>query len=223
MSSTDEIGQSYVVEADALRIAVLVHQLGARGDGRWFLDMESQVQALDHLLRHPIDLAYTLLDQIEARRDEFPEHSLPPLAARLRRLLFAGSSQRRRQGLLQPFEPGLWERWDAPLAYLACRNLLRVATRSSRDLRYLLTDAGVIWLEDEVYPSISSLEPTLERCSLIREVMPEPVIRPKDEPMLDKILQDISNRLTAFRLDEQLPLEEDMLSRLFQAIFLEPL
>lgn len=244
MDWTPMIGRRRPVEQDALRIATLVHQLGERDGDRWFIDSESRLQQLDHLVRHPIDLAYVLLDGLHRRPPEIG--GCREVARQVRRLLDGPSQPRRRRSRRRPFDPGSWERWDDVLGYLGCRDLLRTepapqepepAARllgpapprqeSSEDsdrllaahaLRYRLTGRGARWLEESVYPVEESLAPTRERCELLRTMLP----RGLDGAALDEDLAEIGRRLDAYRQEEIRP-EDDLLSHLFQATFKEPL
>ena len=219
------------VAQDALRLLTVVHLLGeqevehpaAADEGRWFIDTESRLLHLDHLVRHPIDLAYLLMDQVEARRDEL-DAELAELAAGARRLLATPRQPRRRPALLRPFEPASWLRWDDPLAYLGCLDLLRVEPLAGCDLRFRLTARGAAWLEHTVYPAAAeSFAPIRARCELLRAILPAALLRSGDGARLAAYLRQTHQRLDAYRLDERIQLEEDMLARLFQATFLEPL
>ncbi len=132
MDWTPMIGRYRPVEQDALRVLTVVHQLGERpaaatpgSERRWLIDTESQLQHLDHLVRHPIDLTYVVFDQVRSRGSELEAH-LGDLARRVRRILGASRRGRHRPSLLRPFDPGSWQRWDDALALLSCRGLLRV-------------------------------------------------------------------------------------------------
>ena len=163
------IGRHRPVEQDAVRVLTLVDLLGQGpdeppdpGEARTidrFIDTESQLQHLDHLVRHPIDLAYVLMDQVRSGLDPSVETETDidarfgELALRTRRLLDTAPSRkqppgRHRPSLLRPFETGSWRRWDDALAVLSCRGLLRVETLSGNhagELRYRLTSAGARW------------------------------------------------------------------------------
>ena len=216
------IGNGRPVEQDALRILTIVHQLGERPDRRWFIDSEHLLRPLDHLVRHRIDLAHVLMDQVRARPSQLAPRRAE-LARRVRQLLAAPPQPHHRQAVLRPFEPGPWERLDDVLAYLGCRGLLQVESLPSHAVRFRLTDQADRWLRRSVYPAADGLAPCRERCALLRDVLDPDLLRPEGEPELDAYLQQIDRRLATLRREEQIPLEEDMLSRLFQISFLEPL
>ncbi len=254
------IGRHRPVEQDALRVLTVVHQLGEQpsADGapagrRWLIDTESHLQHLDHLARHPIDLAYVLLDQIRSRDSEL-EPGLRALAGRVRRLLDAPRRGHHRPNLLRPFDPGSWQRWDDALALLGCRGLLRVellptATEAAAvgatptamapagdrngprragplndgELRYLVTARGARWLVESVYGRQPSLAPYRERCDLLRNLLPDRLLRPHSRAALSTYLREFSRRLDTFSSDDQIQPEDDLLSRLFQATFSEVL
>ncbi len=249
------IGRYRPIEQDALRILTLVHQLGERpaarspAETRWFIDTESQLQHLDHLIRHPIDLAYVVIDQVRSRGPEL-ETDRRELPGRLRLLLGAPQGGRYRPHLLRPFDPGAWQRWDDVLAFLGCRGMLRVEPMSAEsrpsagdsrqeeglgqralpqaevfgaDLRYRLTAEGVRWLEPSVYPAHASSAAWRERCDLLRAVLPAHLLQPPSQPALAAYLGEIEQRLDTYLRDEQIRPEDDPLGRLFQTTFREPL
>ncbi len=243
------IGRSRPVEQDAARVLTVVHQLGEQHDGstpagEWFIDTESQLQHLDHLVRHPIDLAYVLMDQVRSGLDD-PRATaaeigtrLGELAGRVRRLLGAASGKtadgkrrkRHRPSLLRPFETGSWQRWDDVLAVLGCRGLLRVEPApgdgGGGELRYRLTTGGARWLRESVYPrqnEVNSTSTTRERCELLRDVLPARLLSPRPDDLLGPYLHDIAERLDTYRGDEQIRPEDDLLGRLFQSTFAEQL
>ncbi len=249
MDWTPIIGRHRPVEQGAVRVLTNVHQLGEQPSGarRWFVDTESQLQHLDHLVRHPIDLAYVLMDQVRSRGAEL-ETGLGDLAHRVRRLLGAPRRGRHRPNLLRPFDPGSWHRWDHALALLGCRGLLRVEPlaaggpgEGAGELRYRVTSGGARWLRDSVYPqpddmakpqaSASGGRPPLstpgatsrERCQLLRDVLPARLLRPALHGALDRYLRDTAQRLDAYRGDEQIRPGDDLLGRLFHSTFAEQL
>ncbi len=219
------IGRDRPVELDALRILTIVHELGEQpreppaAEREWFIDTESQLQHLDHLIRHPIDLAYVLIDQVRSRGPELDARPAK-LARRLRRLLGAPDRGRHRPHLLRPFDPGSWRRWDDVLAFLGCRGLLRIEQRPAGggDLRYRLTAEGERRLRRSARPT-----PGSERCELLRAVLPDRLLRPRSEPALAAYLGETRARLDSYRRDEQIRPEDDLLGRLFQSTFREAL
>ncbi len=255
MDWTPMIGRYRPVEQDALRILTVVHQLGERpaapfsagSEHRWLIDTESQLQHLDHLVRHPIDLAYVLMDQVRSRGSEL-ESRLVDLAPRVRRILGVSRRGRHRPSLLRPFDPGSWQRWDDVLALLSCRGLLRVEplpietssvetlpagerSHGARndgpqyvgELRYVVTAEGARWLVESVYAQQPSLVPYRERCELLHAVLPDHLLRPRSRANLGAYLRETSRRLDTISSDEQIRPEDDLLSRLFQATFSEAL
>lgn len=247
------IGRHRPVEQDAVRVLTVVYQLGEEPDGHLadgrtaerFVDTESQLQHLDHLVNHPIDLAYVLMDQA---RSGFPpsdaseaevDARFGKLARRIRRLLDTTSSRKRSRGkarqryrpsLLRPFEIGSWQRWDDVLAVLSCRGLLRVEPVPGEHdgaLRYRLTFEGARWLKESVYGPLSFGEAASanwqERCELLREVLPDRLLSPHTGFVLGHYLEELAARLDAYRDDEQVRPEDDLLGSLFQSTFAEPL
>lgn len=226
MDWTPWIGRRRPVEHDALRILTIVHQLGepVRSPGlRARVVSEARLQSLDHLVRQPVDLAYALIDHAReaASRDRGARGS--GLARDVRRLLPAGRRSPLDGERLRPPHGPVWERWDDVLAYLGCRDLLRVRPErrnGSRQLAYLLTDAGADHLERTVYPKDAGVAPYLERCHLIRDhLLSDPLL---DEADLPRHLREVGRRLEAFRRERLAP-EEDLLRRWFRSAFGEPL
>ncbi len=261
------IGRHRPVEQDAVRVLTVVDQLGRgaerpftwddartsdRSDSDRFVDTESQLQHLDHLVRHPIDLAYVLMDQVRSGLDHSVEAETDvdarfgELARRTRRLLGTTSSRkqtpgRHRPSLLRPFETGSWQRWDDVLAVLSCRGLLRVETlpgEQAGELRYRLTSAGARWLQESVYSRLNDHKTGLqgsnarqeqgsvtwrERCELLRDVLPTRLLSPRSGNALGHYLDDLARRLDSYREDEQIRPEDDLLGSLFQSTFAEQL
>ena len=238
------VGRHRPVEQDSLRLLTIVHQLGGATEPSTechrFIDTESRPQQLDHLVRHPIDLTYVLIDQIRSRGADL-ESPLEDLARRVRRLLGAPRRGRHRPRLLRPFDAGSWRRWDDALALLGCRGLLRVEpapvatstveSASGRggdgrgELRYRLTSEGARWLRDSVYPRQQGRAERAprERCELLRAVLPSHLLGSEPRPALGSYLRDVERRLDAYRSDEQVRPEDDLLARLFQSTFSEEL
>ena len=216
------IGLERPVEQDALRILTIVHQLGERSANDWYIDFEAQLQSLDHLVRHPIDLAHVVIDQFHARQPELtPQRA--DIAGRTRQLLARPKQPRHRTATLKPFDPGSWQRLDDPLAYLACRELLQVETLPTHAVRFRLTPRADLWLRQSVYPVDENLVASRERCALLRNVLPAALLQPPDEPALEDYLRQAGDRFNEIREEEQILPEEDLLGRLFQIAFLETL
>ncbi len=247
------IGRNRPVEQDAVRVLTVVHQLGEAsdppaGEGRWFIDTESQLQHLDHLVRHPIDLAYVLMDQARSSLDRWHasgatgtelDARTADLAGRVRQLLGAASLRRganrkprgrHRPSLLRPFDPESWQRWDDVLALLGCRGLLCVeplpdGDQGTGELRYRVTSEGSRWLRDSIYPQQDGQAGGIwrQRCDLLRAVLPARLLRPRSHATLGPYLQDTARRLDAYSSDEHIRPEDDLLGHLFQSTFAEEL
>ncbi len=216
------IGRGRPVEQDALRILTIIHQLGEHAEGAWWIDFESQLRSLDHLVRHEVDLAYVVMDQVRAV-DSGPGSRRTELAKRVRQLLRSSGSSPIRPAALRPLGSGSWERLDDVLAFLTCRELLRVEPLAVPGTRYRLTTRADLWLRQSVYPDAAHRATSRQRCALLRDILPADLLRPPDGPALESYLQQAGERLDDLRLEEQIRLEEDMLSRLFQIVFLESL
>lgn len=235
MDWTPVIGRHRPLQQDALRILIVVHQLGrpSRTVGiHSSVETEGHLQSLDHLVREPVDLAYVVMDQFSqqtALRDR-----RAGLARKVRGLLTAQDPRpirgsRRDRGLrrsrLEPFDPGTWERWDDVLAFLGCRGLLRVRPlpETPRELGYLLTNGGATLLEEKIYPVHPTASLYVERCRLLREVVFSQHESYLGRAALHSYLREVGQRLERYRRDEQISIEEDLLNHLFQATFGEPL
>ena len=231
MDWTPIIGRRRPVEQDALRVLTVVHRLGRQpAEDRWSIDTESQLRHLDHLVRHPIDLAYTVMDQVRERPALADQRRA--LARQVREVCqprSLDSPARRRRCLPRPFDPGLWQRWDDVLAYLGCRDLLRIELLPASELRYLLTRRGAQWLRsDDSSPRAQTDAPYgppswRRRCDLLRDALPSRLLRPPTGAALGDTLIEIGRRLESIRQEEQIRLEEDLLANVFRTTFLEPL
>lgn len=229
------IGRRRPVESDALRLAILVHQLGEPGDEPTpkRVQGEDLLQILDHLLRHPTTLAYVLMDQVARRRPGFEARGV--FARRVRQLLSNERQQhqptRRRRPwqtkpdgpvdlTLHPFTRPRWQRLDEPLTLLAARDLMRVRLRREERplLSYELTARGVDWLESEIYPKDRNSTLYLQLCSIMLDLLPA-----LDGPGWRDLMDEIRHHLDAFRRDERLPVEQDPLAVLFHHVFQEHL
>ncbi len=226
------IGRESPIEYDALRVLLIVHQLGTRTSRRWTVDSEHLLQQLDHLVRHPIDLAFVVMDHI--RHQPGTETAPRDLPARVRRLLDLPPRARHRRAIFSPFERGSWQRWDDVLAFLGCRDLLRISPLAPDDSRFELTERAVGWLETTVLETAAgsdaaesdaagsdALARELERCALLRTALPPRLLGGRG--LLEPHLDGVRSRLTAYQSDEQLDVEDDLIAGLFQATFLEPL
>lgn len=239
MDWTPLIGRRRPAEVDALRLAILIHQLGETDDDPQIvrrIDGESRLQSLDHLLRHPTTLAYVLIDQYGRRKDLAERRGT--LVRRVRQLLANERQQhlpaRRRRAwqtrpdgkhstALHPFVPCRWQKLDDVLAFLGSRDLVRVSVRSragSRDalLSYGLTHEAAELLERELYPKDRKSMLHSQLCGIITDLLP-----PFDDRQWPSVLQKTEQHLDDFIREEQIPLEQDPLSVLFQVTFQEQL
>ncbi len=229
MDTASTHGPPRPIEQDALRILTVVHQLGEPGttpEVRAAVDGERRLQALDHLVREPLDLAYVLMDRVAAspggaaRRAAVAElvRRLVDLPSGERRRGEHRHGKRRRRAELHRFRPASWQRFDDALAFLGCRGLLRVEPLAGhRDLRYLLTERGAEQLERRIYPNETSLKPYLERCKMVRELVAD------GDSDLARTLRRVGERLEAYRGKEQIAIEDDLFERRFQSTLRETL
>ncbi len=231
MERTPKIERERLGELDAVRLLTVVHQLGELpaeppSERRWLIDTESRLRHLDHLVRHPIDLAYVLMDQVRGRGVEL-ESRLAELARQARRLLQAPRRRRRRPHLLRPFDAGSWRRFDDALAVAGCRGLLRVEPlptgrdEGAGDLRYRLTAAGARWLRESIYPRRN--HGYRDRCQLLRDVLPAEALHPGPSTALADYLHGVRRRLDELSRDERIRPEDDLLGHLFHGTFAEAL
>ena len=239
MDWTPLIGRRRPAEIDALRLAILIHQLGESDDDPQIvrrLDGEARLQSLDHLLRHPTTLAYVLIDQYGQQPDLSERRGT--LVRRIRQLLANERQQhlpaRRRRAWqtrpdgqgstrLHPFVPCRWHKLDDVLAFLGSRDLVRVSVRTrpgSQDalLSYGLTPNAAELLERELYPKDRKSMLHLQLCGIITDLLPS-----FDAQQWPAVLQDTERHLDEFVREEQIPLEQDPLSVLFQITFQEQL
>ncbi len=235
MDWTPVIGRHRPLQQDALRILIVVHQLGRRSRAAGIhssVETESHLQSLDHLVREPVDLAYVVMDQFSQQRELRDRRA--GLARKVRGLLTpqdprpvrsARRDREQRRSRREPFDPGAWERWDDVLAFLGCRGLLRVQPlpEKPRELAYLLTTGGARLLEEKIYPAHPTASPYVERCRLLSET----VFRQRESHLggaaLHNDLREVGQRIEIYRRDEQISIEEDLLNHLFQATFGESL
>ncbi len=222
MDWTAMIGHRSPVEQDAVCVSTVVHQLGEQtADDRWFIDTERRLQHFEHLARHPVDLAYLVMHQIRERPELATQRS--DLARRVRDILEAPTRPKQRRPAPRPFDPGSWKRADDTLAYLVCRDLMRIEPSGTNDLRYLLTTRGAHWLQDSVYAGTPDRHPYRRRCRLLRTALPDGLIQAGSVVSLDDDLLETGRHLDSLRREEQIQLEEDLLERVFQTTFLESL
>lgn len=234
------IGRRRPLEIDALRLSTLVHQLGrapsadeSAGGLVRCLDGEPLLQTLDHLLRYPSTLAYVLTDQFAHRPELAEQRGL--VTRRIRQLLANEREQHlparkrrawqtRADGSGSPawhhFVPPRWQRLDDVLAFLTSRSLMRVAARSGDRafLSFGLTASAAELLERDLYPKDRNSMLHLQLCGVISDLLPE-----LDGEQWQALLADIEADLEAFRAEEQVTAEQDLLAALFQQTFQERL
>ncbi len=214
------------VELAALRLLCIISHLGDSHlgdshlgdrddeDDQKTLWGEGRLQILDHLLRHPESLALWLIDQA---REQRLAGNLSTLASRLRDLLRRQEEDRHTPAPPRHLELAPWRSFDDALAFLTCRNLLRLESRPA-------VDGGVergYSSTPEAATAISQLtsQPGLgqvlqRRCRLLASVI-------GPETSLD--LAGAAQRLAAFVDDEKIAPEDDPTPRLFHSLFGEPL
>ena len=208
---------------------------------------ETRLRQLDHLVRHPVTLAYLLIDGYERQ----PDPDRRATAARQVRQLLANARQQhqpvRRRRPWQSMADGLeerrrrhpivaaaWQPIDDALAFLAIRDLLRVAPVNGSEaaesgegaLVFGVTMKGRALLRDSVYPSDRDVALYLQICEILLELTSIPPGLPgisDAEGALADLLEKVERRLTAFRRDAQIPFERDPLPELFRLTFRERL
>lgn len=231
MDWTPLIGRRYPVEPAALRLATLVHQLGtprSQGPVVSVIEGEGRLLALDHLLLHPTTLAYLLIDEFRRGPDSGDRRS--STARQVRRLVTSEERLHRPTGRRggwtggsgggaghRVFEPPTWRRLDDVLAYLGNRDLLRT-TANPGTLAYGVTRRGAEVLEQRYYPSGRLASLHLQLCAVLAEA---PFLAQHRD--LEARLRDVAVALGAFRSDEQVPPEADLLPSLFYDTFQEQL
>lgn len=220
MTEPDPSWRSAALERDALRLLTVLHQLGREVEMPGFavaLDGETHLLRLDHLVRHPLDLAYVVVD---ATSSAAPQQQRRRAAQRAVRRLWSEGERGVDRRFRHRFNPGSWERRDDALSLLVCRGLavIRPSPEPESDLRYLLAEAAARRLETEIYPRQPTLAPILERCAVVRDFLAY-----LDPGALAARLEQLAQRLGSLRREEQVPLEEDLLPRLFFEAFGEPL
>ncbi len=237
MDQSTPLERHRLLARDALRLLIVVRQAG-REEAPW-VDGEELLQWIDHLVRRPVDLAFVLIDQFRRRADLDARRAgimrririlLTPSGSRPPRTTQRGISTRMRQ---DHFRPVAWERWDDLLAYLGCRDLLRVEVISQETsqgrgsyLRYRVTERGEQLLQATLENDRSASHWVDRYRSLQETLWQDPEVSaqmaaggPEAGRALRDHLSDISTRVERFRRDEQISLEDDLLPRLFQRTF----
>lgn len=217
MDWTSILGRARPIEQDALRLLTLVHQLGTSApeeEFRTVLVGEERLLALDHLMRNPGALAFVLIDQLGQRPAPRPRQA--DLIRRIRDLLGQRGSQ-----LVtgHAFPTGAWERWDDALAFLVCRELLRVRPwrqgETGVELGYWLPEAAARQLEEAIYPSEPTLATIRERSRLLADALLKTAVTAAPDATRLPALDVVAARIEAFRHSEQIDPEDDLLKRFF--------
>ena len=220
------------IELEALRILCAVCHVGSENDvdDTRTLWGEGRLQELDHLLRHADSLALVIIDHLRQQDGERPHGdetplNQPALAAQVRQLLRRQLSQPSRGTLPSPvvaprrLEATTWRSLDDALAFLVCRDLLRLSSRpgdpniaTSVERGFTATSMGT-----RAMAELSSRDgmgrDLRDRCRLLVTIL--------EGRALD--LDGASRRLADFLHDEQIAAEDDPTPRLFYSLFGEPL
>lgn len=198
------------VELAALRILCLVCHFGAPDDDLATLWGERRLHELDHLLRHPETLALVVIDHLlEEDEEEIPAGLANSLRDILRPAAVPTAPRR--------VDIAPWRPMDDALAFLTCRDLLRLASRETAPAHtergYIATAEGFRALAE--LSSGDSLGRRLRGyCRLLSQAMSS----------LDSLdLEGADRRLHEFLLDERIAVDEDPAPRLFHSLFGEPL
>ncbi len=226
MDWTTLIGQR-PPELAALRLMTVVHHLGQpvkSGDFCAAIAGESQLLCLTHLIVHPLDLAFLVLDQVALR----PElRQVRELRGQVRRLLGQEGEPRRpgsgwAASRCDRLTPVRWERQDDVLAFLASRNLLQVVwgsqlaartnvPRPEQELLYVLTETGaaVVAAQDKASGTSGLLALWRENCQLLRILLPD-----LSQQDLRALLLAVRERVDSFAHAAQLAAEDDLIRQL---------
>lgn len=204
------------VELTALRLLCIVFHLGetiGEDDAR-ILWGEQRLQTLDHLLRQPESLALWIL--LEARRRQLPANA-SALAGQLRGLLQRSGERHGAPSAPRRLELPPWRSLDDAVAFLTCRDLLRLTSRASADGTVEQgyrsgPEAGPVIADLTSQPGLG--QDLRRHCRLLVTVL-------GDDADLD--LAAAAQRLEAFVDDEDLASEDDPTPRLFHSLFGEPL
>lgn len=204
------------VELAALRLLCIVCHLGApegEADGKTLWG-EGRLQVFDHLLRRPESLALWLIDQA---REQRLSGNGSTLAGRLRDLLRRPGDDRHRPAAPRHLELAPWRSLDDALAYLTCRNLLRLVARASAEggveRGYTSTQRAASVLTQ--LTSQPGLGQDIQRhCRLVASLV---------GPDTHFDLASSAQRLETFVEDEKIAAEDDPTPRLFHSLFGEPL
>lgn len=244
MNWTEIVGRPRPIEVDASRLLVVVDQLGepteaVRESGDLVAEVigEARLRLLDHLVRHPVTLAYLLIDAYGRR----PRAETRAATARRVRQLLANQRQQRQplrrrrpwhsttdaleeRRRRHPILTSDWQPLDDALAFLALRDLLRVRAATAESgvaVGYGVTRRGRAFLDQEVYGDDRHAGLVLELCEVLRELLPS--LELDDGEDLGVLLEKVARRSLSFRRDAQIPTERDSLPELFRSTFRERL
>jgi hypothetical protein len=221
MDLTRVIGKARVKEQDAVRILVILYELGtpatAGAADYCVLETEVYLQKLDYLVRCPADLAYVLLDRFESRRQELAPRRAE-LAATVRHLVLEREPKLRTMGM-QKFRFGPWERLDDVLAFLDCHDLVRVRPRSGQGggMMYLVTQKGAA-LVVKLYNEWPDLNYYRDKCQIIRAYLPD--LR---GTALKDYLYEVLQRIEGTKLGKHIPSHGDLVPPRFKSVMGEDL
>lgn len=222
------IGRRQTVEQEALRILVLVGQLGqpeSPGPEVVFHG-ESQLQAADHLVRHPATLAMLSTATFRARPEPKRRQGSMEAIRRALATLTTPHDGDSRFPVLFEVETFTWHRLDDALAFLATRDLLTVypTTHSGKTtLSYRLEGGGARLLGSRSVREDPALARIRTRCRVLRESPLPQDSSGAPRPWIPEDLISLADQLHSFRQDEQIDFDEDLLARFFQSTFDEPL
>ncbi len=222
------IGRRQPVEQEALRILVLVARLGEpeRPGSEMVFHGEPQLQAADHLVRHPTTLALLSTAAFRARAEPERRQQVMESIRRALATLSVPSDGESRFPVLHAVETFAWNRLDDALALLASRELLSVhpTTRPAGQptLSYRLESGGSKLLGSRAVRENPALARIRTCCRSLGETL-----LPLDSSGVPRLwipddLDTLADQLHSFRQDEQIDFDEDLLVRFFQSTFGEP-
>lgn len=232
MDWTPLIGRRAPVELEALRLMVLVHQLGEPTSSPGFRSVlrgEPHLQTVHHMVRHPGTLALLMTASFRAQPDPAQQQRAAEDVRRVFAANFPPGEDSSRFTRLQPMEPFTWVSFDDALAFLGCRDLLAVRTSSAPvSSSYWLTDNGASHLRAQSIRDDPALQRFRTSCRGLRELgmPPDPSSRRESSgarPWLPADLEHLADSLRVFCHDEQIEVDNDLLGRFFQSTFGEPL
>lgn len=218
MDLTHVIGKRRLREQDAARILIILSELGtpASAQGERVLETEVYLQKLDYLVRSPADLAYVLIDRFE-KNAKFSDQKSACMAT-VRHLATAREPRLRTMGM-QKFWYGPWEKLDDVLAFLECRELVRVEPRSGAGggLTYTVTAKGTEAVR-RMYSNWGVMKYYSEQCRVISIWLAE--LR---GTALKDYLYAVLTRIDSADLGKEIPSHGDLVPRRFTEVFGEAL